>query len=265
MNKMQDTDTLKQQYKNSQNLRTRISLHDKYSTNKQGFGNWFFEQLHSFNGCKILELGCGTGEMWRGRTHIIGDGSFLVLSDLSEGMLQEARLNLGEPIQVAYSQIDITNIPCPTHQFDFVIANMMLYHVPDLPAAIKEVRRVLNPSGTFFCATFGENGINHYFNVVLEEQGVHIKIQGSFTLQNGMGILSKDFSSVDRLDYIDSFEITDTHDLLDYLFSLSSLSGAKDLDREELFNFFEKQKNKNGIIYIPKEYGMFVASGLACR
>jgi hypothetical protein len=74
-----------------------------------------------------------------------------------------------------------------------------------------------------------------------------------------MEILSKEFSSVDRFDYIDCFEITGTNDLLDYIFSLSSIAGAKGLDRDELFNFFEKQKNESGIIRIPKEYGMFVA------
>ncbi len=190
VNKMQDSDTLKQQYQSAQNLRKRISLHEKYSTNKQGFVNWFFEKFNFFNGCKILELGCGTAGMWCDRTHIIGDDSFLVLSDFSSGMLDEAKVNVGEHLNVAYQQIDIANIPYNRNEFDFVIANMMLYHVPDLPAAITEVRRVLKPSGIFFCATFGENGINHYFNVVLEEQGVHIKIKGTFTLQNGMFVAS---------------------------------------------------------------------------
>jgi ubiquinone/menaquinone biosynthesis C-methylase UbiE len=259
MNKMQDIETLKQQYKNAQNLETRISLHDKYSTNKQGFGNWFFEKFNAFNGCKILELGCGNGGMWCDRIPTIGEDSLLVLSDFSNGMLKEAKLKVGAHINVGYTQIDITNIPFDTSEFDFVIANMMLYHVPDLPAAIKEVRRVLDPSGIFFCATFGENGLNHYINMALEEQGFQIKIKGAFTLQNGMEILGKDFTSVYRLDYIDSFEISDTNDLLDYIFSLSSLVGAKDLERNELFHFFEKQKNATGIIQIPKEYGMFVS------
>ena len=259
MNKMQDIETLKQQYKNAQNLETRISLHDKYSTNKQGIGNWFFEKFNAFNGCKILELGCGNGGMWCDRISIIGEDSLLVLSDFSNGMLKEAKLKVGAHINVGYTQIDITNIPFDTSEFDFVIANMMLYHVPDLPAAIKEVRRVLNPAGIFYSATFGENGISRYLNDKLEEQGVHIKITGSFTLQNGMEILSKEFSSVDRFDYIDSFEITGTNDLLDYIFSLSSTAGVKDLDRDKLFNFFENQKNESGIICIPKEGGMFVA------
>ncbi len=261
MNKMRDPETLKKQYKNAQNLRTRISFHDKYSQNKQGFGNWFFEKINFFNGCKILELGCGTAGMWCERTHIIGEASLVVLSDFSNGMVEEAKHNVGDHSNVVYQQIDIANIPYDANEFDFVIANMMLYHVPDLPAAIKEVRRVLKPSGIFFCATFGENGMNHYINVALEERGVQIKINSGFTLQNGMEILSKEFACVDRVDYIDSFEVTDTNALLDYIFSLSSLSGAKDIDRNELFNYFEKQKNANGIIQIPKEYGMFVVKG----
>jgi len=61
---MQDNKTLKKQYKTGRNLETRVSLHDKYSVNKQGFGNWIFENYKFFNGCKILELGCGTGGMF---------------------------------------------------------------------------------------------------------------------------------------------------------------------------------------------------------
>ena len=33
---------VKEQYANAGNLNTRISIHQKYSTNKMGFGNWIF-------------------------------------------------------------------------------------------------------------------------------------------------------------------------------------------------------------------------------
>ncbi len=256
---MQDTQTIKKQYQTAQHLETRISLHDKYSTNKQGFGTWIFENYKFYRGCKILELGCGTGEMWSGNINTIGSGSLLVLSDFSNGMLEEAKKNVGEHSNVVYKQIDIMNIPYNENEFDFVIANMMLYHVSNVRQAIKEVRRVLKSEGIFYCATFGENGINNFFNVTLAEQGIHIKTKGTFTLQNGVEILKKEFSSVQKLNYIDSFKITDINDLLDYLFSLSSIADVKDLDRNNLFNIFQQKKDDNGIIHIPKEYGMFIA------
>ena len=40
MSKINDVQVVKQQYATANNLNTRISIHDKYSTNKIGFGNW---------------------------------------------------------------------------------------------------------------------------------------------------------------------------------------------------------------------------------
>ena len=43
--------------------------------------------------------------------------------------------------------------------FEIVIANSMLYHVPEIDKALSEVRRVLKKDGVFYAATSGENGI----------------------------------------------------------------------------------------------------------
>ena len=45
----------------------------------------------------------------------------------------------------AYEIIDAQAIPYGTQRFDIVIANHMLYHVPDRAQAIAEMRRVLKP------------------------------------------------------------------------------------------------------------------------
>ena len=57
---------LQTQYKNANHLNTRISIHDKYSVNKMGFGNWIFSHYEIAPGAQVLELGCGTGYMWKG-------------------------------------------------------------------------------------------------------------------------------------------------------------------------------------------------------
>lgn len=36
----------------------------------------------------------------------------------------------------------------------YVIANRMLYHVPDLNKGLSEARRVLKNGGPFYCATY---------------------------------------------------------------------------------------------------------------
>ena len=93
-NGINDAATVKKQYATSTNLNKRISIHDKYSTNKQGFGNWIASHYDIRGGMSVLELGCGTGDMWTGKQEMIRRCSRLVLSDFSEGMLDKAKETL---------------------------------------------------------------------------------------------------------------------------------------------------------------------------
>ena len=62
---LNDSLAVKNQYRTAENLNTRISIHSKYSTNRQGFGNWIVSQYRILPGMSVLELGCGTGQMTR--------------------------------------------------------------------------------------------------------------------------------------------------------------------------------------------------------
>ena len=105
---------------------------------------------------RILELGCGNAAMWKKHVGALPEGCELLLTDLSDGMLEEAQRQLGKHERVRYAQVDAMDILCGDARFDAVIANMMLYHVPDIDRALAEIRRVLKPDGWFACATNGE-------------------------------------------------------------------------------------------------------------
>ena len=254
-----DKSSVEAQYKNAGNLSTRISIHDKYSTNKQGFGNWITSQYRIEEGMKVLELGCGTGSMWAGKGDLIAKCSKLILSDFSEGMLEKAKETLREFEGIEYRVIDIQDIPFEDGTFDVVIANMMLYHVPDLQKSLREVQRVLKNDGIFYCASYGENGIMEYVGSLFAEKKKD-NPNYSFTLQNGGAKLSKVFSQVTRLNYLDSLAVTDPEDLADYVYSLTGMSSLKEIPRETMLNVFRAHM-KDGVLHVPKEYGMFVASG----
>ena len=152
-------DTVREQYATADKLNTRISLHEKYSVNKQGFGPWIAAHYAFPEGARVLEAGCGTGSMWAGQDALIMRCSKLILTDLNEGMVTKAKAALGERQELEYRTADIRSIPCPDRSLDAVIANMMLYHVPDIDKALREVCRVLKKDGTFYAATYGENGM----------------------------------------------------------------------------------------------------------
>lgn len=259
MSKINDTSVVKQQYDTANNLNTRISIHEKYSTNKMGFGNWIISNYRIDKGMKVLELGCGTGDMWKNRESLIGDCSKLILSDFSEGMVAVAKENVGNYDNIEYMVLDIQEIPYEDETFDIVIANMMLYHVPDIYRGLAEVRRVLKRDGSFYCATYGEHGIIEYLSKLLAAYGVEDNMNKNFTLQNGYEILSKSFLKVEKLEYVDSLAVTNIDDMVDYIYSLSSMTPLNNVPKH-IIKTILMQNLTNGILNVPKEYGMFIAS-----
>ena len=255
---MHDEAAVRGQYRTAQKLNTRISIHSKYSVNKQGFGNWIFSQYRIRDGMSLLELGCGTGDMWRGKSDAIRRCLRFVLSDFSEGMLEKAKETLGDPDGIEYRIIDIQDIPFAENTFDIVIANMMLYYVPDLPRALQEVRRVLKEDGTFYCATYGENGMTTYLAGLFGQDVFRKQFNNRFTLQNGEEKLRIVFPKVRKLLYEDALEVTDAEDMADYIDSLSGMADLRKLPREKILAVI-RQNMTDGVLHVHKEYGMFVA------
>lgn len=124
---------------------------------------------------------------------------------------------------------------------------------------LAEVRRVLKRGGLFYCATYGENGIMEYLSKILSAYGVEDTTNKNFTLQNGYEILSKTFSRVDKLEYIDSLAVTNIDDMVEYIYSLSSMTSLNSMPKRVIKEILIKNTT-NGILNVPKEYGMFIAS-----
>lgn len=259
---MSSKSVIKEQYKNTDNLKVRKELHEKYSVNKIGFQKWMFEQYPFHPKMKVLELGSGRGELWKFyfESEVLQSYEMdIILSDFSEGMVEYMQqCYSGEKISVR--RIDIADIPFENETFDLIIANSMLYHVKDIDLTLSEVRRVLKKQGLFYCATLGLNGMTQYLYRALDEVGIPYNHESSisFTLQNGMPLLRKQFEKVERHDYDDSLEIDVVEDYLEYIYSMASMQGLDKKYYNTLLNYFNSKK-VNGYLHVPKEYGMFVA------
>jgi ubiquinone/menaquinone biosynthesis C-methylase UbiE len=132
------TQFLKEQYVNGKNLDIRIQLHQLYNTTKQDWHQWVFEQIEFHESCKVIEFGCGIGSFWRkNKVNILADWN-IKLTDQSEGMLNDAKQNIGNMKNINYKVMDVQSIQEQDHSYDVAIANHMLYHVQDLQLAISE-------------------------------------------------------------------------------------------------------------------------------
>ncbi|MCK5128657.1 MAG: methyltransferase domain-containing protein [Clostridiales bacterium] len=258
--KMYDTKNVLNQYKNSKNLNTRISIYDKYK--KGGNSNaWIQDTYTFFDGCSILEFGSGSGKDWKNNILEVSEKYYLTLSDFSQGMVDELKSKYGKYSNVEIMQMDIQNAPIEDDSKDFIIANAMLYHVPDKDKALNEVKRILKPDGIFYATTMGSKSIFHYLKETLHEaaSSASLPYEISFTLQNGKKYLNKYFSDVKIIYDRGLVKITDTKDLIDFIYSIPSIEGLEEKDRNKITEYYEKKKNNDGFITIEIEYGMFVA------
>jgi SAM-dependent methyltransferase len=105
-----------------------------------------FEAIAEFEPRRVLEVGCGPGEL----SARVQDelGAEVKAVDLSERMVELTRRR-GVDAQVA----DVQELPFADGEFDCAVAAWMLYHVPDVDRALSELARVLRSRGRLVAVT----------------------------------------------------------------------------------------------------------------
>lgn len=249
-----------EQYKNAKNLNDRISLHEKYSTNKQGWFNWLFEKIDFSKVNRLLELGCGNGKLWQ-ENKIDLRNREIFLSDISEGMVEEVRNKLGSDFNCIVA--DAEKIPFKDAYFDSVIANHVLFYLNDLNEGLKEISRVLKSNGVLYCSTYGSRHMKEITDIVQNfDSRINLSnhsLYDVFGLENGECILKQYFTTVQRMDYQDSLEITESKPLIDYIMSChgnqNEILGPR---LSEFKEYIEELLQNDGKIVVTKQAGLFV-------
>jgi SAM-dependent methyltransferase len=257
------------QYRDASNLNARIALHARFSTNPQGWMRWAFEQMRLASGERILEIGAGPATLWQQNLARVPPGCDITLTDLSPGMVEQARENLrGSYPHFKLQVANVEALPFEDAGYDVVIANHMLYHVPDLDRALGELRRVLKPGGRLYAATVGQTHLREITDLVRRYEPDNPfdtgDVSAAFGLENGGVLLASNFSPVRLLLYEDSLAVTEPEPLVAYVASLMRL-GAE-FAGEELTRFGQFVEAevaaavaREGAFKVRKSQGMFEA------
>jgi ubiquinone/menaquinone biosynthesis C-methylase UbiE len=256
------------QYKDARFLNDRIRLHQRFSTNPYGWFRWVFDQLDLPTIVNILEIGCGPGTLWLENKDRIPEGWRITLSDFSWGIVREARRNIGNARN--YFSYDVLNgmaMPFPKNTFDAVIANHMLYHIPNRGKSFAEINRVLKPDGWFFASTIGENHLKELSHIMAgftKTSGNYYSPSlnpNGFTLENGTEQLALWFKHIEIRHYYDALIITEANPLVAYILSMIPPSEICTSENEiiNLSSLINELIQQNGSINIQKSSGMFIS------
>ncbi len=266
MSKLADQAYLRnEQYNDAARLSARIALHERFSTNTYGWHRWVWDQFDLPATARVLEIGCGPGTLWIENKERIPSGWEVTLSDFSDGMLRESRLNLGELNHLFRFEIaDAQALPFRNAHFDAVIANHMLYHVPDREQAYAEIKRVLQPGGQLFAATNGRTHMQELDNIVQSFDPQLVAWTGrpplTFRLETGGAELGRWFNHVELRRYPNALAITEAEPLVAFILSMVHADDFDANQRAALHAYIEQQIAKHGPLHITKDTGVFIAT-----
>jgi ubiquinone/menaquinone biosynthesis C-methylase UbiE len=249
------------QYMTASPLNSRIFLHKKFSTNPIDWHDWVFKRLDLKPDMRVLEVGCGPATLWQANTKLIPSNIQVYLSDFSYGMVNTASNECLMEKGFHFTNCEAQAIPFPEGYFDVVIANHMLYHVPDLQFTFEEIKRVLKKSGKLFAATNGELHMLEIYQLIkkIAPEFMNDKpISQNFSLENGALLLYQHFSVVDCLQYPDTLRITEEKPLTDYIQSFWESFLTQD-QLETCAREITKIINHQGVFHVQKSTGLFIA------
>jgi ubiquinone/menaquinone biosynthesis C-methylase UbiE len=121
-----------------------------------------FSEVNASFARRALEIGppsgdvldCGTGT---GRIPILiaqqNPNLRIIGVDMSSNMLKIGESNVSDAAltsNVRLQRADATQLPFPDNQFDMVVSNSLIHHLPDPLPLLKEVNRVIKPNGCIF-------------------------------------------------------------------------------------------------------------------
>lgn len=145
---------------------------------------------------RVLDVGCGNGR-YTGRLREAFPDAEVIGVDLASGILE----TVPEPTVVA----DVADLPFEDGSADVVLAMHMLYHVPDIAAALDELQRVLAPGGVLFVSTIASDDKYEYEPIwqaaAKAVLGTELRLARSviidrFSLEIAESMMSERFASV---------------------------------------------------------------------
>ncbi|MFE4539557.1 class I SAM-dependent methyltransferase [Streptomyces scopuliridis] len=217
-------------YNSDRDLAARQSLY-QWQTPRYDLPGIVAEQLRDVRG-RVVDVGCGNGKFIR-RLHEDRPDLALLGLDIAPGILA------GVPGRVAVA--DTTRLPLATANTDAILALHMLYHVPDIPQALREMSRVLTRDGLVIASTNSDRDKAELDDlwqraagdVLGTERGpARISLSARFSLEKAPAFLGEVFSRVETIELPGTITVRDAEPVIAHMASYRAWADQHDVPFE---------------------------------
>ncbi|MEF9885315.1 class I SAM-dependent methyltransferase [Streptomyces sp. P9-A4] len=214
-------------YNGDRDLAARQSLY-RWQTPRHDLPALVAERLVDVRG-RVVDIGCGNGKFIQRLRQDRPDLSLLGL-DIAPGILA------GVPGPVAVA--DATRLPLAAGSVDAALALHMLYHVPDIPQAVRELARVVSRDGLVVASTNSDGDKAELDDLWQRAAGdvlgvecgpARISLGGRFSLEKAPGFLDEEFTRVEVVELPGTVTVRDPDPVIAHMASYRAWSDQLDV------------------------------------
>ncbi|MER5215614.1 class I SAM-dependent methyltransferase [Streptomyces sp. NPDC002838] len=217
-------------YSSDRDLAARQSLY-QWQKPRYDLPGIVAEQLSGVHG-RLVDVGCGNGKFIQRLRDERPDLALLGL-DIAPGILA----SVPGPVAVA----DATRLPLVTASVDAALALHMLYHVPDIPQAVRELSRVVARDGLVIASTNSDQDKAELDDLWQRAAGdvlgtgrgpARISLSARFSLEKAGAFLGEQFGRVETIELPGTISVQDPEPVIAHMASYRAWADQHDVPFE---------------------------------
>lgn len=241
----------------NQQANFRYGLYERYGTSRQRWHEWLFDRLLLKPKMRVLDVGCGHGNVWYSSWQRIPAGCRITLLDREmkglqflHGIYQERQGELAGGTRFSFLCEDAEKWVCPGEEYDLILAGHFWSYIQDKERLLCGLHRGLAKNGRListFTSQVSVQDVNRILEPVLGRRVLEsYEERGRAFTARMEELFDGEFDRVSRMTFSNSLRIGHPEELLQYLCGLDGELEMRIKSREQEVRKYLQELTRQG-------------------